>query len=127
MTESLDCFVCSELDSIACPDANSDYASWKAEAHQYVSHNPTASNGISCSIIIGGKTLDKLINNTKNFKKQNPHYLASGRTYHQSALSTIQCVSPRYRLAMAQNIAQKFRDPDSKVLVSRLCVQSLMI
>ena len=60
MAESLDCFVCSELDSIPCPDANSDYASWKAEAHQYVSHDPAASNdGVSCSIIIGGETLDK--------------------------------------------------------------------
>lgn len=60
MAESLECFVCSELDSIPCPDANSDYASWKAEAHKYVSHDPTSNGGLSCSIIIGGETLDKL-------------------------------------------------------------------
>lgn len=95
MSESLDCFVCSELDSIPCPGANSDYASWKSETHQYVSHDPTSSNdGLSCSIIIG----------------------ASGRVYHQSTLNTIQCVDPRYRLAMSLNIAQQFRDPDSRVI-----------
>ena len=60
MPESLECFVCSELDSIPCPDDNSDYASWKSEAQKYVSHDPTASNdGLSCSIIIGGETLTK--------------------------------------------------------------------
>ena len=44
-------------------------------------------------------------------------FSASGRIYHQSALNTIQCVDPRYRLALAQRIAQKYRDPDSRVVV----------
>ena len=60
MSESLECFVCSELDSIPCPDDNSDYASWKSEAQKYVSHDPSSSNdGLSCSIIIGGETLNE--------------------------------------------------------------------
>ena len=60
MAESLECFVCSELDSIPCPDDNSDYASWKSEAQKYVSHDPSTSNdGLSCSIIIGGETLNE--------------------------------------------------------------------
>ena len=44
-------------------------------------------------------------------------FSASGRIYHQSALNTIQCVDPRYRLTLAQRIAQKYRDPDSRVVV----------
>ena len=53
----LECFVCSELDSIPCPDSNSDFTSWKADPQKYVSHDPATSNdGLSCSIIIGGKS-----------------------------------------------------------------------
>ena len=53
----LECFVCSELDSIPCPDSNSDYNSWKADTQKYVSHDPaTSTDGLSCGIIIGGKT-----------------------------------------------------------------------
>ena len=55
----LECFVCSELDSIPCPDSNSDYNSWKADTQKYVSHDPaTSTDGLSCGIIIGGKTLN---------------------------------------------------------------------
>ena len=47
-------------------------------------------------------------------------FSASGRIYHQSNLNFNQCIDPRYRLSIAQRIAQTFRDPDSKVIVSSL-------
>ena len=60
----LECFVCSELDSIPCPNSNSDFTSWKADTQKYVSHDPaTSTDGLSCGIIIGGKIKQDLQSN----------------------------------------------------------------
>jgi len=86
--------VCSELDSIPCPNSNSNYASWKSQTEKYTILDSASSGGLSCSLVIG----------------------TSGRIYHQSNLNFNQCIDPRYRLSIAQRIAQTFRDPDSKVI-----------
>ena len=46
------------------------------------------------------------------------YFSASGRIYHQANIEVVKCIDPRYRLTLAQQIATKFRDPDSRVIVS---------
>ena len=45
-------------------------------------------------------------------------FSASGRIYHQAPIDRIKCIDPRYRITLAQQIAAKYRDPDSRVIVS---------
>ena len=46
------------------------------------------------------------------------YFSASGRIYHQSNIEVVKCIDPRYRITLAQQIANKYRDPDSRVIVS---------
>ena len=56
-SNTIGCFVCSELDSIPCPNDSSDYASWRSQTERYTVHDINTSNdGLSCSIVIGSKT-----------------------------------------------------------------------
>ena len=110
---SLGCFVCSELDSIPCPDSNSNYDSWKSQTDKYTILDTATTGGLSCSVVVGSKYL--LLLSVLN----NEPFSDSGRIYHQSNLNFNQCIDPRYRLSIAQRIAQTFRDPDSKVIVRK--------
>ena len=53
---TIGCFVCSELDSIDCPDSNSDYSSWKSISDHFTELDDSLSNdGLSCSLVVGSK------------------------------------------------------------------------
>merc|ERR1711953_1453172 len=91
------CYICSEIHTSPCPNSGSDYSSWRSQADKYTTLDSTAAKDQSCSLVVG----------------------ASGRIYHQANIAVVNCIDPRYRITLAQQIAAKFRDPDSRVIVSR--------
>merc|ERR1711990_1159104 len=84
------CFICSEIHTAPCPNSGSDYSYWKSQPEKYISLDSAASKDQSCSLVVG----------------------ASGRIYHQSNIEVVKCIDPRYRITLAQQIANKYRDPD---------------
>ena len=95
--------------------SGSDYSSWKSLAEKYTTLDSTASNDQSCSLVVGG-----LLTHYISPARSKISFSASGRIYHQANIEVVKCIDPRYRITLAQQIATKFRDPDSRVLVRRV-------
>ena len=93
--------------------SGSDYSYWKSQPEKYISLDSAASKDQSCSLVVGGLHLITVGPERSNF-----YFSASGRIYHQSNIEVVKCIDPRYRITLAQQIANKYRDPDSRVIVS---------
>ena len=92
-SNSLGCFVCSELDSIPCPNSNSNYASWKSQTEKYTILDSAASGGLSCSLVIGSKFCLKLFtfveNNIFSLWKNIPSIQSEFQSMHWSKIQAV--------------------------------------
>jgi len=88
----ISCFQCSILgrSEKTCPDSTDNFNTWSKENEKFTA----LSNAFDlCSILVG----------------------KSGRIYHQGGMSRSRCESISVRRTMSLQVAEKFRDPDSRL------------